>query len=204
MLKNIKESSLTNDVFKSSFNRLPPSSNNYLKPRLGYAGNGKPYAYMYETKMSKDFKKAFREHLLREIIKTGWKKEITKENQWVLEVSFVQSNMSEDSNNYFKILLDAMTGYIYEDDNNIKPRVMRVTYNKENPSFSFVLRQTSYRGMFKDENTRSKMIEKQCTSCRFYRDGSCSVLKKLTQGKELEEYNQHENTCGKYIKRKGS
>ena len=46
------------EQFSFSYDRLPPSNNNYLKPTISRTG-GKTYAYMYETKESKDFKKAF-------------------------------------------------------------------------------------------------------------------------------------------------
>lgn len=193
-------------IFESSFNRLPPSVNDYVKPSVGWrndAGGQKAYAYMYETKNSKDFKKIFREHLFREILNKNWDKNITAEGHWILDLEFVQSNTGEDSSNYIKILLDAMTGYIYDDDKNIMPRINRVTYNKKSPRFSFSLKRSETRGVFDNEEDRNKLINNQCISCRFYRDGKCSILKDLTIGKEKEEYSATDNYCNKYIKKKG-
>ena len=191
------------EQFSFSYDHLPPSNNNYLKPTISRTA-GKTYAYMYETKESKDFKKAFREALFREILKQDWDKSITSSDlgHWHLDLEFVQSNMGEDAHNYLKILLDSMTGYIYEDDKNIEPRINRVTYNKKNPRFSFTLTRTGYIGLFDTPEDRQELIDKSCVSCRFYRDGACSVLKKMTEGKEVDEYVKEDNACSKFVQKK--
>lgn len=185
-----------------TFNQLPPSNNEYLKPAVNNTV-ARPYAYMYESQKSKDFKKIFREALMREIKKQGWDKEETAEGHWYLECKFVQSSKAQDCNNYFKILLDSLTGYIIKDDKNILPRVHKVTYSKENPSFTFVLRKANYIGLFKDEGAKNDFIEANCASCRFNRNGSCSLLKKIIDGREIAEYNPIANKCTKRIERKG-
>lgn len=187
--------------FKIKFNVLPPSANEYIKPRVNFV-NGRAFPGVYESSKSKEFKKYFREALMREAKKQNWDKSITEDGHWYLECSFTQMRTNQDCNNYFKILLDSLTGYIIMDDKNILPRVHQVKYDPKNPSFSLVLRKVQYVGLFKNEQQKND-FESKCESCRFYRDGGCSILNKIKASRVTQEYNESENTCKKYTERKG-
>lgn len=189
---------MTSEIFKLSFDRLPVSNNEYLKSTIKYTTNGTPYVHRYESKKSKDFKKIYREKLKREIKRSGWDKDITKDGHWYLECVFTQSRTDQDCNNYFKILLDSLTGVVIDDDRNVLPRVHKVTYDPKNPGFKIALRKVEYVGLFKNSSDRDKLIEDKCTSCRFYRAGRCSVLISATEGRENEHYDRKENNCIKF------
>lgn len=189
------------DQFKITLDILPPSDNEYLVPGIQYKG-GKAYPYKYESKVSKDFKKYFRSCLQREILRQSWDKSKTDDGHWYLECSFTQSRTNQDCNNYFKILLDAMKGYVIMDDKNILPRVHQVTYNPKNPHFTILLRKVEYIGLFKNEEKRKEFLE-GCQDCRFFRNGQCSILKKISEGRENEYYNKKENSCNKKVVKKG-
>lgn len=186
-----------------SFDGLPVSVNKYLAPSIAYRG-GKAYPYMRETNEAKRFKEHYRNALKRKAREIGWDKSITSDGHWYLDCDFVQRRTDEDSNNYLKILMDSLTDVIYEDDNNILPRVNRVMYNPKNPSFTIRLYRTEYLGLFENREARNELIQNQCISCRFYREGSCSILKSATKGKFVEEYDPRENICFKFTKRKGT
>ena len=184
-----------------SFNSLPPSVNKYLRPAVRNTG-GRSYPYMYESREAKDFKKFFGDALKRKVKESGWDKSITGDGHWYLECSFVQKRKDEDPSNYLKILLDSLTGIVIEDDNNILPRVHRVSYNSKNPRFSIVLKRVEYVGLFNSSDNRDELIENQCGSCRFFREGKCSVLTSITDGKENDNYDASKNICFKFTERK--
>lgn len=188
-------------VFTIAFDQLPPSVNEYLAPSVQYRG-GKPFVHMYETRKAKAFKKIFGEALKREVKKQGWDKEITKDGHWYLECSFTQSRTNQDSNNYFKVLLDSMTGIVINDDKNVLPRVHRISYSTKDPGFKIALRKVEYVGLFRNEEARQNMIDEQCTSCRFYRGGKCSVLKQIEEARENEHYKKDTNSCIKFTFKK--
>lgn len=185
-------------IFKLSFDRLPVSNNEYLRASIQYTTDDKPYVHYYETKKSKDFKKIYREALLREVHKTNWDKQQTEDGHWYLECTFRQSRTNQDSNNYFKVLLDSLTGYVIMDDKNVLPRVHKVTYDSKNPGFQIALRKVEYVGLFKNRDSRERMIEDKCNTCKFFRSGKCSVLKQITEGRENEYYDRKEDTCIKF------
>lgn len=189
------------DRFKITLDMLPPSNNDYLKPGIQYKG-GKAYPYMYESKKSKDFKKYFRSCLQREILRQSWDRSKTSDGHWYLECSFTQSRINQDCNNYFKILLDSMTGYVIMDDKNILPRVHKVTYNAKHPHFTIVLRKVEYIGLFSNEEKRQKFLEK-CKDCRYFRDGQCAILKQISEGRENKYYQKNTNECNKKVVKKG-
>lgn len=187
--------------FKVALDILPPSNNEYLKPGIQYK-NGKAFPYMYESAKSKDFKKYFRSVLLREIEQQEWDRSVTSSGHWYLEAKFVQSRVDQDCNNYFKILLDSMTGYAFVDDKNVLPRVHNVTYNSKSPSFTLVLRRVAYIGLFENESTKNKFQE-NCIDCKFYKNGKCAVLKQIYEGRENDYYIKESNTCSKQVIKKG-
>ena len=46
---------------------------------------------------------------------------------------FMPDKRKRDSHNTLKILLDAMEGFVYENDFYVMPRIQEVAYDKENP-----------------------------------------------------------------------
>lgn len=190
------------DVFIISFNQLPTSVNKYLRPAIKQNGS-KSYAYMYETKEAKSFKQIFRSALKREVERVKWDIEKTNDGHWYLDCVFTQTSTGQDPNNYFKVLLDAMVGVVCMDDKNILPRVQRVQYNSKKPSFQLVLRRVDYVGLFNSKADQQDMIENQCLGCKFYRNGQCGVLNKITEGREVEEYDRQNNICFKFVQKKG-
>jgi Holliday junction resolvase RusA-like endonuclease len=188
---------LTNQQFLIAYKGLPPSVNAYLRPAIRMVDD-EPVPYMYETKVAKDFKKAFGAYLKREVKKQKWNIEETKGGHWYLDIVFVQSRTNEDNNNYFKVLCDAMVGIVIEDDRNILVRPQMVLYNPKNPSFKAVLHRVAYTGIFKNEQTHDKFIEDNCSGCKRF-NRNCSILKKAREGRIQEDIAIVEgfNTCQK-------
>lgn len=187
-----------------SLDALPISINNYLKYKVETKG-GHSYPKQYESQESKDFKKYLRNKLKREIKSQGWDINLTsdKTQHWYLELRFRLERAGEDTNNYYKVLMDALSGYLYEDDSNIHARTHRVWIDKDNPGFDFVLRRVQYVGLFDSKKQREEFINSNCSSCRFFREGKCKVLKDATDGRANIDFNIGSKTCDKYTKKKG-
>lgn len=184
------------------FDGLPPSNNRYLVPTAIIKG-GKAIPSVYESNESKTFKKAFR-HYLKSLVKNeSWNIEKTKEGHWYLDCVFVQSRTNQDSNNFFKVLLDSMTGIVFEDDKNILVRVQKVSYNPKRPRFYLSLQKANYIGLFPNAK-ELKLFEDKCVGCSRYRNGSCSILKSIKDNREVEELKVENGTysCEEFKQKK--
>lgn len=190
------------NTFMIEYDELPVSVNNYLKPTSRMI-NGKPVAYLYETKNAKDFKKRFKAYLKREIGKQKWEVEQTKDGHWILECVFVQARTNQDNNNYYKILCDSLTeAGVINDDRNILVQTKRVLYDSKNPRFYALLRKADYVGIFNTKESYNNFIKDNCNKCKKDRF-KCSVLKKALEGR-LQEDDEiiFENDVYKCVKRK--
>lgn len=191
---------MTNKRFKITFDQLPPSNNDYLKPKVETNAKN-TYATFRETKQSKEFKRFFREALTRESIKQNWNIQDTIEGDWYLEIIFTMTRKDQDTHNRLKVLIDSLTGVIINDDKNVLPRIHRIYYDPKNPSFTLVLHRVDYVGLFKNQEYADK-FEDNCKSCRYYRDGGCAILKKIKEARKTPEYDDIDNSCDKYIEKK--
>lgn len=176
--------------------------NDYLKPGVDYRG-GKAYPKLYETERAKDFKKMFGEKLNRDVQRQGWDIEETREGQWFTDVVFIMPRAGADSHNYFKILLDSMIGIVFIDDSNVQVRTPRVFIgDKTNQGFQIRVTKTENIGLFNNEKLYEDQLNK-CVSCKFYRDGGCSILKAIKESRLKEEFDLKNQTCNKYTEKKG-
>lgn len=157
---------------------------------------------MYETREAKDFKKMFREKLRREVKRQDWDINQTNEWQWVCEVSLIQTRSNADSHNYFKILLDSMEGVVFLNDSNVQVNTPRVVIgNKDKQGFKIIVKQTKNRGLFDSTESLNKQLSR-CVSCRYYRDGGCSILKAIKESRLRDEFDHKNQSCTKYIQKK--
>lgn len=186
------------DIFHISYDTLPVSVNDYLKPSSRMQGNRRVH-FMYESQEAKDFKKMFSSYLKREIRKQGWNIEDTNEGHWHLDCVFVQARTNQDNNNYYKILLDSMTGHVIADDKNVLPRTMRVFYDSKNPRFYAKLYRSDSYGIWETKDKFDKFYESNCALCTKNKD-KCSFLKKALESRLDEESipaKQGFNSCSK-------
>lgn len=163
----------------------------------------KIFPSMYESNESKAFKKHFQNYLKQLIANSDWDIEQTREGHWYLDCVFVQSRTNQDSNNFFKILLDSMTGVLFIDDSNILVRVQKVLYNPKNPRFVATLKPVEYVGLFKNKEQLNE-FEDKCSTCSRYRNGSCSILKSLKGNREVAELKLEDSklVCEEYKQKK--
>lgn len=177
--------------FIIKYDDLPISANNYIRPSATYnEETGKVQIHMYETKASKDFKKRFQAYLKREVVKQKWDRSITAEGHWYLDCVFYQSRTNQDSNNYYKILCDALTGIAIEDDKNILVRTQRVMYDSKEPKFIAVLRRVDYTGIFGNQEQLRSFMESNCDLCS-KKTEKCSIIRKAKEGRIQEDIKEN-------------
>lgn len=185
--------------FIINYDELPISVNNYLKPSATYdEKTGEVKTHLYETKQAKDFKKRFKAYLKREVKKQKWDIEQTKEGHWYLDCVFYQARTNQDSNNYFKILCDSLTGIATDDDKNVLVRTIKVMYDSKNPRFVAVLRPVDYVGVFANKEAQESFINSNCLSCK-KKTESCTILRKAKEGRIQDDIFQENGfiTCKK-------
>lgn len=177
--------------FLINYDELPISVNNYLKPSARIV-QGKPLAYLYETKESKDWKKRFGAYLKRETKKQNWDKDLTKDGHWYLDCVFYQARTNQDNNNYYKLLCDALTEHgVIQDDKNVLVRTQKIMYDSKSPRFVAVLRQVEYKGIFSSKEQEDEFINANCSLCK--KDQSkCAILRKAREGRIQEDINNME------------
>lgn len=190
---------MNNKELLIKYDGLPPSNNKYLVPSCTIRG-GKAFPSVYESKESKEFKRHFSGYLKQLVNNTGWDIGETKRGHWYLDCVFVQSRTNQDSNNFFKVLLDSMTKVVFDDDSNILVRVQKVSYSPSNPRFELLLHKADYVGVFEDEDSYIGFKD-NCQSCSRYRNGSCSILKSIEENREVKELNSALE-CEEYKRKK--
>lgn len=178
---------------------VPPSVNHYLAYR-GIIRNGKPMAVSYATKQATDYKQRFAKYVEQEIVLQGWDVKPTKQLHFYVDAIFYFARVDQDTNNYFKVLLDAITDTkkVWLDDNVVCERVQRILYDNENPRIELMIHPVSYIGIFDDVSQFDQFIE-NCIGCTRYKR-NCSILKNAVAGKIQDDISN--NKCNKYKTRR--
>lgn len=182
---------------------IPVSVNHYLKPRGFLTKNKKVMVTMYETADAKKYKKEFIKYIKEEIKKQKFVHLPNKTQHFYVDCDFYFARIDQDANNYFKIMLDAITdtGMIWVDDNVTCERVNKILYDNKNPRIELTIRPVEYVGIF-DNNEQLELFKNRCTSCSRYRGGVCSILKKAIEGRVQEDIDMQNFNCIKYKEKK--
>ena len=161
----------------------------------------KATAMIYETGEAKLYKKNFKEYILKEIKEQNWTLPVTKTQHFYCDCVFYFDRIDKDCNNYFKLLLDAITdsGAIWADDNVVCERVHRIYYDSENPRVEITIYPVSYVGIF-DNQEQLDAFESNCASCSRYAR-NCSILNNAKIGRIQSEIS--DCVCSKYKEGKG-
>ncbi len=179
---------------------IPPSVNHYLGYR-GVIKNGKPVAVSYKTQEAVKYANTFREYVIAEVEQQGWVQPESRAQHFYADAVFYFDNAGRDTNNYFKVMLDAITdtGLVWPDDNVVCERVKRIYYDAENPRIELMIYPVDYIGIF-DNASQLEEFKKSCIDCSRSKR-NCSVLRKATEGRiQTGVSNTH---CDKYVQRKG-
>lgn len=178
---------------------IPPSVNHYMGYRAILRG-GKPLAIPYKTAEAKTFQKLFM-GIVRKAVKTqGWERPHDTKQHFYVDAVFYFPRTRMDSNNYWKVLLDAITDtqLIWEDDNVVCERTQAIYYDAENPRIELAIHPVDYIGVFKNSSQLDE-FESNCIDCTRYKR-NCKILRQAKEGRIQNEIKN--NMCDKYKKSK--
>ena len=156
---------------------IPPSVNHYLSYRVVTNSKGRPMAVSYKTKEAKTYQSDFADYVRREVAAQGWERSENDRQHYYADAVFYFDKTNMDCNNYFKVLLDAITdtGLVWPDDNVVCERVQRIYYDNENPRVELTISPADYIGIFNDVPQMERFVSR-CFGCTRYKR-NCSVLR---------------------------
>lgn len=162
---------------------IPCSVNHYIKARP-FIFKGKAQVTMYETAEAKKYKKNFKKYVESEMERQNIHIIPNKTQHYYCDCVFYFERIDQDANNYFKLLLDAITdsGRIWVDDNVVCERVNGIYYDSKNPRIELEIYPVDYIGIFKNKKEFEE-FETGCLECSRYRNGRCSILIKAQNGR---------------------
>lgn len=145
----------------------------------------------YKTSEASDYRKNFADYVSEEVERQGWDLEPNSTQHFYVDTVFYFNRIDMDCNNYFKVMLDAITDTqkIWLDDNVVCERVQRIYYDSANPHVELTIHPVEYIGVF-DNASQLEEFESNCVGCTRYAN-NCSILSKAKQGRA-----QKEITCG--------
>jgi crossover junction endodeoxyribonuclease RusA len=111
-----------------------------------------------------------------------------KTQHFYIDCVFYFDRIDKDCNNYFKLLLDAITDTqaIWVDDNVTLERVNAIYYDSQNPRIELTIYPVDYIGIFNNQE-QLETFESNCIQCKKYKERKCSVLNKAIEGRIQEE-----------------
>lgn len=174
---------------------MPVSVNHYLAYR-GVMKHGRPMAMSYKTKEALEYQKWLIGYVQDEVKRQGWTLVPNKTQHFYVDAVFYFPRVDMDANNYWKILLDAITdtGLIWLDDNVVCERVQRIFYDTENPRIELEIKPVDYIGIF-DDVSQLERFESRCVGCKRYKR-NCSLLADVKVGKIREGVTSE--SCAEY------
>lgn len=172
---------------------VPPSVNHYLALRA-FIKNGKPFAMSYKTAVAVKYQEELEQYVLEEVKKQGWEMEPNKHQHFYADAVFYFRAIDQDANNYFKLLLDAITNTkkIWLDDNVVCERVNKIMYDSENPRIDLHIHPVDYIGIFDDASQLEDFKSNNCIGCSRYKR-NCSLLASAIEGRIKAEFDKE--TC---------
>lgn len=182
---------------------IPVSVNHYIKPRPVVRNiNGKQVVQsaIYETKQAKDYKAAFKKYIINEVKLQNYTLQPNKTQHFYIDCVFYFKTKGCDANNYFKLLLDAITEtrLIWLDDDVCCERVQGIYFDSHDPHIDIIIHPVDYVGIFPSIEHLNE-FKKMCMTCSRYTH-NCSLLRKAEEGRIQEEIKDY--CCEKYKKQR--
>ena len=174
---------------------MPPSVNHYIAYRA-IMKNGRPMAMSYKTPEAYQYQRDFIEYVRREAEAQGWDLEPDPNRHFYIDTVFYFGEKRQDANNYFKVMLDAITEtkLIWLDDNVTCERVQAIFYDSKNPRVELYIHPVDYIGVFENASQRDAFTER-CIGCTRYKR-NCSLLRRALEGRIQPEIK--DCVCSRY------
>ena len=152
---------------------------------------------MYETAEAKKYKRDFAKYIKQQCGLQNYNMTSNKAQHFYCDCVFYFARMDKDPNNYFKLLLDAITESenVWIDDNVVCERVNAIYYDRNNPRIEIEIYPVEYKGIFKDKLSLQKFTHK-CEKCKRYKNSKCRIMKNSIAGIVQDEILEGE--CSKW------
>lgn len=175
--------------------QVPPSVNHYLAYRVVKTTRGY-IPTSYKTKEATTYQKNFEKYVIEEVAKQKWDIQKIGDRHIYVETKFYFPRTDMDCNNYFKVLLDAITNTkkVWKDDNIVCEKVIGIQYDNKNPHIEITIYPVEYIGIF-DNSEKLNAFENKCKQCTRH-SRNCALLKKAKTGHIEEGVTQ--DTCSFY------
>lgn len=172
---------------------LPPSVNRYQGKTILKQGRYQRIQF-YPTKETIEWKQYATKTIMRILEDCDYVFPVLRNRYVIAEVEYTMSQRKEDPDNYFKVPFDLFqTLNIVENDDQIIPRVIDVTINKENPTMKITLYLHDKLGMFKDSDEYTRFRHRCCNICR--RNKACSLREKALSNHYIESIDTKNLVC---------
>ena len=157
-------------------------------------------AMSYKVPSALKYRKSFAEYVKREAKNQGWNLTPNDSQHFYVDTVFYFPKKGMDGNNYFKVMLDAITDtkLIWLDDDVVCERIQAIYYDAENPRVELTIYPVNYIGIF-DSAKHLNEFTSRCKGCSRY-SRNCSILCRAKEGRIQEEIKNYE--CSKYKERK--
>ena len=174
---------------------IPPSVNHYLAYRA-VMKNGRAIGMSYKTPEAIKYREEFARYVKCEVEKQGWDVPLDKYRHFYIDTIFYFPATNFDANNYFKVMLDAITDtqLIWLDDNVTCERVQAIYYDCDNPRMEITIKPVDYIGVF-DDAPQMEAFVSNCIGCTRY-SRNCSILRQAKEGRIQDEI--ADGVCAKY------
>lgn len=161
---------------------IPPSVNHYMGYRA-ILQKGKPLAVPYKTPEAKAYQKEFASTIQQAVVNQHWSPGDNPNQHFYVDAVFYFPRMRMDCNNYWKVLLDTITGtkLIWEDDDVVCERAQAIFYDTDNPRIELTIRPVDYIGVFQNAS-QLESFESNCIACTRY-SRNCSILRQAKDGR---------------------
>lgn len=178
---------------------IPPSVNHYLAYRA-VIKNGRPYAVSYKTPEAIKYREEFANYVRSEVVRQNWEFTPNKTRHFYVDTIFYFPATNLDANNYFKVMLDAITDtkMIWLDDNVTCERVQAIYYDPKNPRIEIKIHPVDYIGVFENAPQMESFISR-CIGCIRY-TRNCRILRQAKEGRIQEEIT--DGVCYKFKQKK--
>ena len=155
---------------------------------------------VYETTEAKNFKKYFKKLLEGTVANSDWNNdEEHRDKFYIVEATWYFEKQNRDSNNMWKIMLDAVTetGLIWTDDRQVIERTSRIYYDTANPRVEIDIREAEWIGIFDTPSHLDDFMMGNCDRCS--KDiAHCSILNGALESRITEDINMEDWTCNKF------
>lgn len=158
-------------------------------------------AVSYKPKEVVEYRKQFAEYVTKEVKRQKYNFIHDGIRHFYVDAVFYMPRVDMDANNYWKVLLDAITDtqLVWKDDNVVCERVNAIYYDPENPRVELHIYPADYIGIFASVGKFESFTD-NCKNCTRYKR-NCSILRKATEGRIQEDIQAGE--CKKFKELKG-